>query len=67
MDSKAWYMSKGVWGGIIAIGAAIAGAFGYAVSPDDQAGLAEAAVAVGAAVGGAIAIIGRAKASKPLK
>ena len=64
---KAWYMSKGVWGGLIAIAAAVAGAFGIAVSPEDQASLAEAAVVVASAVGGALAIVGRVMASKEKK
>lgn len=64
---KAWYMSKGVWGGLIAIGAAVAGAFGIVVSPEDQASLAEAAVVVAGGVGGALAIVGRVMASKEKK
>ena len=64
---KAWYMSKGVWGGIIAIAAAVAGAFGIVVSPEDQASLAEAAVVVASGVGGALAIVGRVMASKEKK
>jgi uncharacterized membrane-anchored protein len=61
---KAWYMSKGVWGGIIAIGAAVAGAFGYVLDAEAQAGLADAAVVVAGAVGGVLAIVGRVQASK---
>lgn len=64
---KAWYMSKGVWGGIIAIAAAVAGAFGIVVSPEDQASLTEAAVVVAGGVGGALAIVGRVMASKEKK
>lgn len=62
-----WYKSKGVWGGIIACGAAVAGAFGYVLSPEDQAGLADAAVVIAGAVGGALAVYGRVKAEKMVK
>lgn len=62
-----WYKSKGVWGGIIACLAAVAGAFGYIVSPEDQAGLADAAVVVAGAVGGVLAVYGRVKATRVVK
>ena len=62
-----WYKSKGVWGGLIAVGAAIAGAFGYMISPEDQASLSEAAVVVAGAVGGVLAVYGRVKAEKMVK
>lgn len=62
-----WYKSKGVWGGLIAIGAAIAGAFGYVMTPEDQAGIVDAAVVVAGAVGGVLAVYGRVKASKVIE
>lgn len=62
-----WYKSKGVWGGLIAVGAAVAGAFGYMLSPEDQASLTDAAVVVAGAVGGALAVYGRVKAEKMVK
>jgi len=66
-DVKPWYMSKGVWGGVIALLAAILGAFGYALGADDQAALADIALSIGGAFGGLLAIYGRVKASKGVK
>ena len=64
---KEWYKSKTVWGGLIAVGSAIAGAFGVAVSTDTQDQIAELAVVVGGAVGGLLAIYGRVKAEQQIK
>lgn len=66
-DTKKWYMSKSVWGGMIAVVAAVAGAFGYMLSPEDQASLTDAAVVVAGAVGGVLAVYGRVKAEKMVK
>lgn len=65
-ESKSWYASKAIWGGVVAILSGVAGVFGYAVSPDDQTQLASILAAVGATVGGAAAIFGRIKASKSI-
>lgn len=65
-ESKSWYASKAVWGGVVALLSGLAGVFGYAVSPDDQTQLASILAAVGATVGGAAAIFGRIKASKSI-
>lgn len=53
-----WYKQKAVWGGIIALLAAVGGVFGYAIAPEMQGELAEHAVAIATAVGGVLAIIG---------
>jgi hypothetical protein len=66
-DVKPWYMSKGVWGGLIAMLAAILGDFGYALGADDQVALADIALSIGGALGGLLAIYGRVKASKGVK
>jgi len=66
-DSKAWYASKTVWGGIIAVMSAIAGAFGYMVTPDLQTEAATNLSAIGAGLGGALAVYGRVKATKSVK
>ncbi|MBY0431978.1 MAG: hypothetical protein K2Q10_12325 [Rhodospirillales bacterium] len=70
MESKVWWQSRAVWGGIISAGAGIAGLFGYGLTAGDQAQLADAAVilcsAAGSAVGGAIAVWGRIQASKAI-
>ena len=64
MDSKSWWMSRAVWGGIVAVLAGIAGAGGYVLSPEDQDQFVNLAVPVASAVGGVVAIIGRVLASK---
>ena len=67
MDEKAWYTSKTVWGGLIAVGAAIAGGFGVVVDADTQGQIADLVVVGVGAVGGLIAIYGRVKAGKIIK
>lgn len=62
--TKKWYESKTIWGGIIALLAALAGAFGYAVDADTQASIIDLATVVGTGLGGLLAIFGRIKASK---
>ena len=70
-ETKAWYESKTVWGGIIAIIAAILGIFGHQIDQETQQFLTEQSVqiasALAAAFGGAIAIYGRVKARKVIK
>lgn len=61
---KHWYESKGVWGGIIAMLAAIAGAFGYAVDAEAQASIVELITVIVGGVGGLLAIVGRIKAER---
>lgn len=64
MDSKSWYQSRAVWGGIVSIAFSVAGLFGHDVSGKvDQATVANALVTLGAAVGGVLAIYGRIKAT----
>ena len=58
-QSKPWYKSKTVWGGIVALLAGIAGIFGYSVGEEAQATVVESLLAVGSAVGGLIAVYGR--------
>lgn len=65
-ENKKWYLSKGVWGGLVAALAGLAGLFGYAVSPDDQVALADAIPSAISAVGGLIAVLGRIKANKKI-
>ena len=63
-NSKTWWQSKTVWGGLIALLAGIAGIFGYTLHPEDQNLIVEAGTSVVALVGGVIAVWGRVKASK---
>ncbi|MDA0338132.1 MAG: hypothetical protein O2782_23420 [bacterium] len=65
-DEKAWYQSRTVWGGLIAVLAAVAGAFGFSIGGEDQAALVEAVAAVAGAAGGIVAIWGRVKATKSI-
>lgn len=57
---KPWYLSKGVWGGVVALGSTLAGfVFGIEISAEDQGDLVETALQVAAAAGSIMAIIGR--------
>lgn len=57
--SKTWYESKTVWGGVLAVLATVAGAFGYTVVEADQTAMVDNLAAIGAAIGGVLAIYGR--------
>ena len=70
MDSKPWYLSRGVWGGIVAAVAGVLALLGRslpadAVGPltDDVMRIVEGLAAV---IGGALAIYGRVKAQTPV-
>lgn len=67
MDSKAWYTSKAIWGGIVAIVAALSSAiFGITLGAEDQEALVNVIATVAGAFGGLLAIYGRVKASAPI-
>lgn len=63
-EVKSVLASKTVWGGILAVLAAVAGFLGYTVTPADQVALMEIGAAVVGAVGGVLAIYGRIVATK---
>lgn len=72
-DQKAWYASTGIWGGLVALIAGLAGLLGYTISPADQQALADSiqqmvalATSVGATIGGILAIWGRVRATKTI-
>lgn len=65
--SKQWYESFGVWGGVFAVIAGVATLWGYSITPADQATLAQAAAGLGSAIGGAMGVWGRIKASKTIQ
>lgn len=65
-DPKSWLASKGVWGGLIAVAAGVAGVLGYNFSTADQASAMEAITAVISAFGGLLAIWGRVSARQPI-
>ena len=66
-ETKSWYMSKSVWGGMVAIVAAGLAAFGYTVGADDQSVIVDTVVAIAGGLGGVLAIVGRVKATKQVK
>lgn len=66
MDSKPWWQSKTIWGGIVTAVAAVLGIWGVAVSPEDQAQLVDTITLVAAGIGGVVAIIGRLAAKKQI-
>ncbi|CAN7187661.1 hypothetical protein D3C87_1801580 [compost metagenome] len=66
-DLKTWYMSKTVWGGVVAILASCANLLGLEVAPDDERGVVDGLTALAAAVGGLIAIWGRISARSRLR
>lgn len=66
-EVKSWYMSKTVWGGVVAILASCADLAGLEVSPADQIGIADGLTALVAAAGGLLAIWGRISAKGRLR
>ena len=66
VDNKAWYASKTVWGGVMALVAAIAGLLGHAIDAGTQSELVDCVTAGGAAVGSIVAIYGRIVAKKKI-
>lgn len=71
IDDKAWYMSKGVWGGVIAfLGVIATRFFGIQINADDQIIITNylvTGIGQGAAmIGGLLAIWGRIKATKKI-
>ncbi|MHB8122576.1 MAG: hypothetical protein ACYDG4_10525 [Desulfuromonadaceae bacterium] len=65
-DNKAWWQSKAVWGGLVALGSAVAGAFGIYVEAQTQAQIVDYVIVGAGAVGGLFAIYGRLKANKTI-
>lgn len=61
---KNFLQSKGVWGGVIAVGGAALGLFGYDVSSADASAIARHIDSIVVAVGGLLAIYGRVTATK---
>jgi len=74
MDAvKPWYQSSGVWGGLLAVIAPVAGYFGYSFTAEDAQAVADGLtqlIVLGSGVasiaGGLIAIVGRVRASKKI-
>jgi hypothetical protein len=60
-ETKPWYTSVGVWGGILAAISPLVQMFGYELN---VGALSEVLAAVGALVGGGMAIVGRVRATQ---
>lgn len=65
-DAKTWYQSKTVWGGLIAIFAALMQARGHNIPIQEQVGLVDALTTSAGAIGGLLAIYGRLTATQPI-
>jgi hypothetical protein len=61
---KGLFASRTVWGGLIALLAGVLGVFGISMDDATQQAAIEVGLALGSAIGGAVAIYGRIKASK---
>lgn len=57
--TKTWWQSKTIWGGLIAVAAAVMKASGADLSLSDQNGIADAIINLSGAIGGILAIYGR--------
>lgn len=66
-EQKPWWQSKTVWGGLVALGAGIAGAFGVTVGAEDQELITSSILGIASAAGGLIAVYGRLKAQSEIK
>ncbi|WP_438749445.1 hypothetical protein [Pararhizobium sp. O133] len=66
-ELKNWYLSKTVWGGLVAILASCGNLFGLDIAPEDQSGVVDGLTTLVAAVGGLVAIWGRISARTRLR
>jgi hypothetical protein len=58
-DSKAWYLSKTVWGALVAILASILHVSGFELGVLEQGQLIDALVGIAGSIGGLVALYGR--------
>lgn len=69
-DTKPWWQSRGVWGGVVAALCGILGALGW-ITRDEAATLTDALpdllTAAGGVAGGALAVWGRLRAEKRVR
>lgn len=59
VEEKPWYLSRTIWGSLVAVAAAIAGIGGISVGADAQSQIADAMVQAVGAAGALVAIYGR--------
>ena len=64
MPLKPWYLSKTVWGSVVAILAALAGLFDVDLDAAAQAHAVEMIVQAIGALGGLVALVGRFRATR---
>lgn len=58
-DMKAWWMSRGVWGSLVAIGAGAVGVTGINLDAPIQSELTDILISGATLAGGAVALYGR--------
>lgn len=64
METKAWYTSKTVWGGLLAILSPLIGSlFHVSVSDSDITQISDILSTIGTSIGGLLAVYGRIKAT----
>lgn len=63
-DSKKWYQSAGVWGGVCTVAFALAGAVGWQVAPADQAQAISYVTGIATGIAGLVALWGRVRATR---
>jgi predicted outer membrane lipoprotein len=63
MDAKPWYLSKGIWGSLIAVAFGILAAFGIKGAEGEQENVLELVMQIIAVIGGVVAFLGRIKAN----
>jgi endonuclease YncB( thermonuclease family) len=66
IETKPWYASKGVWGGLVAVISQILSFMGYTFGIEDQERIADDIYTLVTTIGGSIAIFGRVVADKPI-
>jgi hypothetical protein len=66
-ETKQWWKSKTVWGGLVALGGSLAALFGLPLDGGAQDQLAEALTAGASALGAVIAILGRFQAESQIR
>ncbi|MDT6940393.1 hypothetical protein RI570_09560 [Brucella pseudogrignonensis] len=58
-DDKAWYLSRTVWAGLVALFLSLAGVFGLVSETVDQGALTDVLLQLATAIAGLVAIFGR--------
>ncbi|MBV2182968.1 MAG: hypothetical protein KUL88_00280 [Rhizobium sp.] len=66
LDAKQWYLSKTVWGALIAMAAPLLRHAGVEMGLAEQADLADALATLAGAFGGVLAIYGRVRATRSI-